>query len=170
VEVQSGSKKNRIFPPLMTVEMSSVNLALEASSPVTASYAARYTMNLGEFWDAFTILLIVALIASFFMWAQTTVAVLRKRQDLPIDASFFANGIVTLARNVSVLFFIVLFAVSVYWLLFFKFQSEVYAILATDGKMQTFNRFWLLWLSWSSCGGRPTTTSFSSTGRSPGGS
>ena len=139
VEVQSGSKKNRIFPPLMTVEMSSVNLALEASSPVTASYAARYTMNLGEFWDAFTILLIVALIASFFMWAQTTVAVLRKRQDLPIDASFFANGIVTLARNVSVLFFIVLFAVSVYWLLFFKFQSEVYAILATDGKMQTFN-------------------------------
>ncbi|QDZ19522.1 meckelin [Chloropicon primus] len=139
IEVQSGSKKNRLYPPMITVEIASVNMEMQSSSKLKASFLTRYTMNLGEFWDAFTILLIVALIASFFVWAQSIVAVLRKRQDLPIDMSFFASSITTLSRNVAVLFFLVLFAVSIYWLLFFKFQSEVYAILATDSKMATFN-------------------------------
>ena len=139
IEVQSGSKKNRIFPPVITVEMGSVNLELEAANKVKAAFTTRYTMSMGEFWDAFTILLIAALIASFFIWAQSIVAVLRKRQDLPIDMTFLASSLTALARNVAVSFFMVLFAVSVYWLLFFKFQSEVYAILPTDTKMCTFN-------------------------------
>ncbi len=139
VEVQSGSTKDRLFPPLITVEMSSVNLEFETSANVKANFENKYTMDLGEFWDAFTILLIVALIASFFIWAQSIVAVLRKRQDLPIDMTFFMSSITSLARNVSVFFFLVLFAVSIYWLLFYKFQSEVYAILPEDSKMTTFN-------------------------------
>ena len=138
IEVQSGKKKNQIFPPLIEVEMASVNLQLEVSNKVSASFQTKYIMDLGEFWDAFTILLIVALIASFFIWAQSIVATLRKRQDLPFDMTFLLSSVTSLARNVSVFFFLVLFSVSVYWLLFYKLQSEVYAILPDDGSMATF--------------------------------
>lgn len=137
IEVQMPNK-NKLFPPVITVEMAHANMDGEGSAAVPARFDVRYLMDLDEFWNAFTILLIAALIIAFFWWAQSVVASLRKRQDLPADLVFCTSCLFNAAKIVSFFYFLVLFSVSVYWLLFYKLQSEVHAILPDDNKMRVF--------------------------------
>ncbi|CAG9465619.1 unnamed protein product [Pedinophyceae sp. YPF-701] len=125
-----------ILPPYLTVEYGAVDTSSGDRATVAASFKVEYTSDLGAFWEAWEILLIVLTILSGAVWLGRMARVQRRlRSSTDMfggEYSMVRAGIVELCDAGANALLIHTVALCVYWTFFYKLQEDPFVLAPTD--------------------------------------
>lgn len=86
-------------------------------------------MDMGSWKSAWQALLIVAMVVSGIAWLARLMAINRKKQQNPLSGADLLRGLLEGCDVFASGLFVLLTAVSLYWFVFFKLQSDVYTMV-----------------------------------------
>ncbi|XP_008574634.1 PREDICTED: meckelin [Galeopterus variegatus] len=125
----SNTKNGNIYPPLITIAYSDIDIKDPVSQSVKVSFSVRYEMNQGEAHVQTDIALGVlgglAVLSSLLKTAGW-----KRRIGSPmIDLQTVMKFLVYYAGDLANVFFIITVGTGLYWLIFFKAQKSVSVLL-----------------------------------------
>eukprot|EP00736_Rhodelphis_marinus_P002010 Rmarinus@m.25033 len=136
-----ASSRERIFPPVITVEYAAARLDedLGSSSVETSvSFSAGYYSDMSDFLGTLEGLFIAAMVLAGLTWMYKLFSFMRVRQHQNMDATFLLRMILYACEVVSSALFWLLFIGCGYFFVTFKGQSTVHTLLPSDSDKSDF--------------------------------
>uniref|UniRef100_A0A8C4QDJ1 Meckelin n=1 Tax=Eptatretus burgeri TaxID=7764 RepID=A0A8C4QDJ1_EPTBU len=139
VTLVPGETLGRIFPPLLSLRYSEIDLETAGSdSMVQVSFSVDYSMKQGENQRQTDIALAVLGSLAVLHALQKTVS-WRRRQGLHLlDLPSVVNFLIFFAGLLANVFFLVAFGTGLYWLIFYKNQQQVTVLLPSEQEEMSF--------------------------------
>uniref|UniRef100_A0A383WB01 Meckelin n=1 Tax=Tetradesmus obliquus TaxID=3088 RepID=A0A383WB01_TETOB len=140
VQIQPGAR-NRIYPPLLTIQYSAMADSPRAPS-LPAAFSVTYTnppQLTGAFWYSWQTMLIVLLIlVGCPVWVWRVLLYMRQKANAPMDLELLLFAGISAADVFSFTLALVLFLVSFYWLVLIKLQEGVLLLMLPDAQLHNF--------------------------------
>ncbi|XP_010617929.1 meckelin isoform X1 [Fukomys damarensis] len=138
IHLVPDTKNGNIYPPLITIAYSDIDVKDPYSQSVKISFSVKYEMNQGEAFIQTDIALGVlgglAVLSSLLKTAGW-----KRRIGSPmIDLQTVMKFLVYYAGNLANVFFIVTMGTGLYWLIFFKAQKSVSVLLPVPAQEERF--------------------------------
>nr|XP_031295182.1 meckelin isoform X3 [Camelus dromedarius] len=141
IHLVPNTKNGNIYPPLITIAYSDVDVRDPTSQSVEVSFSVRYEMDQGEAHVQTDIALGVlgglAVLSSLLKTAGW-----KRRVGSPmIDLQTVVKFLVYYAGDLANVFFIITVGTGLYWLIFFKAQKSVSVLLPVPAQEERFVTF-----------------------------
>ncbi|XP_023557118.1 meckelin isoform X2 [Octodon degus] len=138
IHLVPDTKNGNIYPPLITVAYSDVDIKDPSNQAIKVSFSVKYEMNQGEAFVQTDIALGVlgglAVLSSLLKTAGW-----KRRIGSPmIDLQTVMKFLVFYAGDLANVFFIVTMGTGLYWLIFFKAQKSISVLLPVPAQEERF--------------------------------
>ncbi|XP_055968653.1 meckelin [Sorex fumeus] len=138
IHLVPNTRAGNIYPPLITIAYSDVDIRDSKSQSVKVSFSVRYEMNQGEAYVQTDIALGVLGGLAVLSSLLRTAGWKRRIASPMIDLQTFMKFLVYYAGDLANVFFIITVGTALYWLIFFKAQKSVSVLLPVPAQEERF--------------------------------
>ncbi|XP_037659112.1 meckelin [Choloepus didactylus] len=138
IQLVPNTKNGNIFPPLITIAYSDIDIKDPNSQSVKVSFSVNYEMNQGEAQVQTDIALGVLGGLAVLLSLLKTAGWKRRIGSPMIDLQTVIKFLVYYAGDLANVFFIITVGTGLYWLIFFKAQKSVSVLLPVPNQEERF--------------------------------
>ncbi|XP_049637892.1 meckelin [Suncus etruscus] len=138
IHLVPNTKTGNIYPPLITIAYSDIDIRDSKSQSVKVSFSVKYEMNQREAYVQTDIALGVLGGLAVLLSLLRTAGWKRRIGSPMIDLQTFMKFLIYYAGDLANVFFIITVGTGLYWLIFFKAQKSVSVLLPVPEQEERF--------------------------------